>query len=430
MSPTSDDIPILERPSFFEGQRLTAADLTDVQQFHQQLRWLHNRSLHSWGIAFGYQALGNRGDRTVQISAGYAIDCEGRDLILTEPMTLAIPVVAGDISGDPVSYYLTASYAPDDRIPAENQASTCGSSGAVRRPERPLIRWQSPTDTDPTSRFRQGEDVILAAIKVQNCQLAEAASSQERRDAVPSQQPYISAGQTDPKQTTWRLYPDEQNPLGVVTTVSTTSAGFRITPRHQAHVVGERIFEGEISLGDPPTNQRRNFVVDGYTQIGAMTAAKFDLIMFLPSGASAGTMGSDFVRGEDITTLLTAIGVRTGIQLGFLQIFLSNLPLTTGQSYPIFIPIPPFTPQIVTLQQSDFNTVLNTITQRNQITEATLLDANSFKRENLSLQVGQSLRIPGKSLPLNPSDVVLKASFLPLLKEKLNWSVVWMGIEG
>ena len=47
------EIPILERPAFFSGQRLTAADLDTVQTFHRELRWLHNRSLHSWGIAFG-----------------------------------------------------------------------------------------------------------------------------------------------------------------------------------------------------------------------------------------------------------------------------------------------------------------------------------------------------------------------------------------
>lgn len=430
MCPAADDIPILERPAFFEGQRLTAADLTQVQQFHQELRWLHNRSLHSWGIAFGYQVVGNRGDRTVQISAGYAIDDRGRDLILTKPMQMAIPVVAGDSAGKPIRYFLTASYATDDRIVAETQIGTCGTSGAVRRPEIPLIRWQRPTEDDPASRFRQGKDVILAVIKVQNCQLAEAVSSQERRDAVPAQQPYISAGQTDPKQTSWRLYPDKDNPLGMITTVSTTSAGFRITPRYQAHVIGTRLFEGQIRRADEPDEQQRQFIVDGYSQIAAATASKFDLIMFLPSGASVGNMGSDFVNIADILLILTAVAARTNIDLPTIQPFLQPVPLTVGGTYTV-IRLAPFPiPFPITLQESDFTIALESIAGRNRLSVDALLDANGFSRASLSLFLNQSLRIPGNSLSLNPVDIVLRESFLTVLKDKLRWSVSWMGIEG
>jgi hypothetical protein len=435
-----DNIPILERPSFFNGQRLTASNLTEVQKFHQELRWLHNRSLHSWGIAFGYQVLGNRGDRKVQISAGYAIDCQGRDLILTEPIELAIPAVAGDSSGKPISYYLTVSYAIDDRIPAEIQTGTCGSSGAVRRPESPLIRWQNPTETDPSSKFRQGEDVILSAIKVQNCQLAEVASSKERRDAVPAQQPYVSAGQTDPKQTIWRLYPDKANPLGVITTVITTSAGFRVPPRYQAHVMGKRLFDGDIQMDNLSANQRRKFVVDGYVQITSITASKFDLIVFLPSGAYTGNVGSDFVREEDISTILDALAVRIKSNYPFLDSFpgssiedwrkslsyLRTTRLSVGVNYKTEAGF-----HNITLQQDDFNTALTKIAERNKrIRVEDLLDANGFKRESFSLQLNQPLQIPDQALLLNPVDVVLKESFLPMLKDRLNWSVSWMGIEG
>ena len=55
------DIPVLERPAFFDGQQLTAADLEAVQAYHRELLWLHNRGLHNWGIAFGYAVEGKRG---------------------------------------------------------------------------------------------------------------------------------------------------------------------------------------------------------------------------------------------------------------------------------------------------------------------------------------------------------------------------------
>ena len=49
-----NDIPDLERITFFAGQRLLARDLGDLQRADRELRWLHNRSLHTWGIGIGF----------------------------------------------------------------------------------------------------------------------------------------------------------------------------------------------------------------------------------------------------------------------------------------------------------------------------------------------------------------------------------------
>ena len=136
------DIPSLERPSFFDGQRLLAGDLNTTQAFHRELRWLHNRSLHNWGIAFGYAVTGKRKERTVSVQPGYALDCQGRELILAEAREIAVPPVAGNPDGGPVTYYLTASYAEDAELTPEMRAGACEASGAVRRPEQPNIRWQ------------------------------------------------------------------------------------------------------------------------------------------------------------------------------------------------------------------------------------------------------------------------------------------------
>ena len=48
------DIPVLQRPEFFDGQRLFADDLTAAQTYHREMRWLHNRGLQQLGIIFGY----------------------------------------------------------------------------------------------------------------------------------------------------------------------------------------------------------------------------------------------------------------------------------------------------------------------------------------------------------------------------------------
>lgn len=282
-----NDIPELERPAFFDGQRLTAADLTAVQSYHRELRWLHNRSLHNWGIAFGLAVTGRRGERAVRVQPGYALDCKGRDLIQSDPLEIPIPPVAGNGNGGPATYYLTASYAEDSELTPEMRNGACGSSGAVRRPEQPIIRWQNPDETSGDGRFTQGIDVVLASIKVQNCQLAADISGSERRDAVPAQQPYVACGQTKAGQTTWRPWPPEGNEerfLGISTTVATTDAGFRTTPRYQAHIIGSRL----VTL--VRDNEEFEVVVDGYTQVLNASAGSFELVMTLPQGVMGDTL--------------------------------------------------------------------------------------------------------------------------------------------
>jgi hypothetical protein len=268
---SESDIPMLMRPAFFPGQRLTADDLTAVQRYHRELRWLHNRSLHGWGIVFGYAVTGARGDRAVHLEPGYALDCKGRDLILGEGMVMPIPSVAGNEQGGPETYYLTASYAEDEDLTPETRAGACGASGAVRRPETPVIRWQSPDD------FVYGEDIVLITIEVENCRLAKDVSGSARRDALPPSQPLIVAGEARSSDLQWRFWPSTDEAIGVEATVFTAEAGFRTTPNYQAHIIGERIVEGfEFH------SEHTRFVLEGYTHIANETAVSFDVRVVLP----------------------------------------------------------------------------------------------------------------------------------------------------
>ena len=132
---TDLDIPLLERPEFFDGQRLAAGDLRAVHQYHEQLRWLHNRALHNWGIAAGYEVTGLRGEKVVRVRGGYALDCRGREILLAAEQQMAVPAVAG-----PAGFYLTAAYEPDEAIEPQTRGGPCGASGAVRRADRPRLR--------------------------------------------------------------------------------------------------------------------------------------------------------------------------------------------------------------------------------------------------------------------------------------------------
>ncbi len=364
---SSDDIPVLERPAFFHYQRLTAGDLSAAQTYNRELRWLHNRSLHNWGIAFGFALSGPRGAQSVKVESGYAIDCVGRDLVLDKPLEIPVPAVASESDGSPATYYLTISYAEDAKLEAVNRAGECNTSGAVRLPEMPIVRWQDPNDANLESRYRQGFDVVLGAIRVLNCQLAEDVSGRERRDAVPPAQPYVASGQTELGNTPWQLWPNDNAPLGVATTVATSSAGFQLAPKYQAHVIGERMFQAA------PGSE--TILVDGYSEIALATASR---------------------------------------------------SLRVGQNLYTLIPFQQIAGQLV---KNDFQSPLTKIATRNSVTRDALLDANGWTLNTVSVAIGQTIALPGPALHLNPKKV-LKSSFMDVLKKNLLWYVVWMGVEG
>jgi hypothetical protein len=273
-------LPDIERPAFFDGQRLTAADLAQAQAFSRDLRWLHNRSLHGWGIVFGLAVAGDKGAARVAVAAGYALDCAGRDLILEDPVALEIPAVSG-----PASFQLTISYAPDEALDADEREGVCGRRGAVRLVDEPVLRWQDPLTSDPEGVVRPGLDVVLATVTVERCKLAQAASGTARRE-LPRPSPYVAGGATPPGGTPWRLWPSAAAPYGVATTVSTAAAGFGSTPVYQARLAGERELGHSGAAGLP-------VVFDGYAHVVAPSATSFELNVLLP----ASTAGAWIVTG-------------------------------------------------------------------------------------------------------------------------------------
>lgn len=265
-------IPDLTRPDFFDGQRLDASDLSAIYDHHRALRWLHNRALHDWGIASGFGVAGARGGRELTVAAGYAVDCQGHDILLSRPATLVVPAVSGAPTGGPLQLLLTASWMDDDAIDAsESREGVCAEGGAVRRAERPRLRFQNPRDPRAgAERFRRGLDVVLASVLVEDCVLAAAPSLAERRDAHPATQPYVYAATTPAGATPWRFFPAAGAAQGVETVVDTSAAGFTKAPAYTAHVVGAR----SLAANGP--------VVDGPASVVAPTATSFTLRVALP----------------------------------------------------------------------------------------------------------------------------------------------------
>jgi hypothetical protein len=295
------DIPLLQRVTFFDGELLTAADLTDVQELNRQLRWLHNRSLHTWGIGLGLGVTGQKGDRAVTIAPGYAVDCLGRELVLLTAQTQPIPPVAAAADGSPASYYLVARYAGDDDLApdAETRQGLCGTSGAVRLPEEPIFAWRAP------SAVMRGYEIVLAQIWVLNCQLNDAASAAPRRDARPSQQPFIAAGASDPIWTAWSFWPDGTDPssaAGVQTTIDTSGARFQTTPQYVARLAGTRV----VTAPGPAQGQ----LAGGFAGVSNQTASSFTFQLLMPRNIVAGkqlTLNPDAIFTAALPGLLQTL---------------------------------------------------------------------------------------------------------------------------
>jgi len=294
---TSNEIPAVQRPVFFDGQRLTAADQAAVQDYQRELRWLHNRSLHTWGIAFGLEVIAKRGDRSVSVQMGYALDCLGRDLLVNTTISLPIPPVSGSAAG-PATYYLTISYLEDDDLQPELRQGECNTNGAVRLPEKARLRWQQPEDRQPESRYRHGYDVILASIQVENCKLSAEPSPKQRREARPASQPYVSAGSAG-SAIVWQVVKSGGKVIGLKARVDTSAAGFGATPQYMAHVVGDRLTPGSEDI------------LEGLVNINDATPVGFTLTINMPPDVPLGggvMLNSSKYMHDELPSLVSEMG--------------------------------------------------------------------------------------------------------------------------
>lgn len=283
-----------ERIQFFDGQRLFAADLQDLEQFNRQMRWLHNQSLHQPGVASGYAVSGKKDDREVTIQPGYAIDSQGREIVLTEPLVLQVPPVANDSAGRPVYYDLVVSY-PSDAELTENRAGVCVSRSAVRLREAPVFCWVElvPTDEPPgpkalsedrkaqlgslNGEIESGLRLRLARAEVLNCKLNQPLSIAQRRNARPAQQPYLFAGRTIKQGPKWDAKPSGGG-IEFSLNIDTSSAQFRSVPRYFAHVIGDRLLA--VPIGD---GVMRELILDGFARPEALQRDSFRFSLLVPS---------------------------------------------------------------------------------------------------------------------------------------------------
>jgi hypothetical protein len=281
-----EETRFIERLQFFNGQRLFASDLQGIEAFNREMRWLHNKSLHQPGIGSGFAVYGKKGDRKVTIGLGYAIDALGREIVLTETQTEAVPPVSAESNGKSVFYDLTVSYPEDSELEeAETREGVCMPRGVVRLREEPVFCWARLEPDDQGNlhaksrklkeEIKNGLKIVLARIEVLNCQLENDVSIAQRRNARLAKQPYIACGTVKPR---WIL-PDNivvsANEVAdcpkimkfvLTAEIPTDSADFSTTPCYSARIAGPRIRAGIKSDGQLSTDVF--FIIDGLLNIG------------------------------------------------------------------------------------------------------------------------------------------------------------------
>lgn len=136
------------RPAFSEGQVLAAADLSATVEYARGVSGRHARHLHDWGVAEGLALVTEprtdpvTGVRYVEVSvsAGYAVDGTGREVVVTEPVVLResdFEEVNGaetvrDAQDEPFPVFLAAA----DREPAmPPRPDSCPGASAKTRVE-------------------------------------------------------------------------------------------------------------------------------------------------------------------------------------------------------------------------------------------------------------------------------------------------------
>jgi hypothetical protein len=291
----------LERVEFFNGERLFAADLQTLEEFQREMRWLHNQSLHQPGVASGFAVAGAKGDRQVTVQPGYALDSSGREIVLTEVNHIeAVPPVADDGAGNPVTFYLTVSY-PATLVESQSLTADCPADppGAVRLSEVPVFCWVRLNSTASASLLQQvdsGDRILLATAQVLNCQLYQAITLSQRLNAKPGVHPYIFSAQAAlpwvKDKVTFQntqfgiQLRDSTDPNNLKTSfpIDASAAGFCTTPCYFANLIGDRTIDLGNQGGQVTAEPLLGISAPNPAVTQAALTTEFELSLMIPAG--------------------------------------------------------------------------------------------------------------------------------------------------
>ena len=202
----------LERVRYWQGQLLASDDLNTQLRVDEELRRLHNRSVHEpYGIAIGLELerdettkkIKTDEDDNVTLSCGLAYDCAGRELVLQSQRALALP----------------------DEFPA-----TLVITRDDTAPDGIALKWKAQQEINPNTQ--------IALVRLTQG-LPNPTADPAFRPVVsrPLARPRIATGQTIPGQTTWQPWKIGDIEVGVKVDIDTSASGFTRDPHYFAEVI-------------------------------------------------------------------------------------------------------------------------------------------------------------------------------------------------
>lgn len=128
------------RVNYSVGMLLSESDFEVEQEYHRQMRYLHNRLLHGYGTVAGLDVAVD--GTNVHVSPGFAIDALGREIIVTEQMSLHLDPPGRD---RPWIRDLSIEWREIPEDPAPSLDGTVTFSRWIEEPELSLVLPDSAT---------------------------------------------------------------------------------------------------------------------------------------------------------------------------------------------------------------------------------------------------------------------------------------------
>ncbi|HML13964.1 MAG TPA: hypothetical protein VK456_11680 [Xanthobacteraceae bacterium] len=215
------------RLAWRDGQTLASRDLRDDAALNDRLRHLHIRYLHrTFGVVIGLDVVTVSGE--VSVTAGYALDFEGCELLLPLRVQLALPATAAS-----TIMYLVISRGPAATgcAPTVDLAVLCPGVTDPVPIETGVVSWKTASEVD------LGRDVLLGRAIIASGALASAIDTSIRRRATTLRRPFMWSDATSSGQTGWTKRVGTAVPE-IQATVDTSAAGFITMPAYFARLAG------------------------------------------------------------------------------------------------------------------------------------------------------------------------------------------------
>ncbi|HEX2094582.1 MAG TPA: hypothetical protein VHG28_19410, partial [Longimicrobiaceae bacterium] len=84
-------LPPTKRLNYFDHQFLRVDDFDAEQAYHLGMRRAHNSMLHTPGVAWGLVLGTGTGGTPLSVSAGFALDGDGREIVLPADTVVPVP---------------------------------------------------------------------------------------------------------------------------------------------------------------------------------------------------------------------------------------------------------------------------------------------------------------------------------------------------